>query len=119
MYAILKQEYPDKSKDELTSLLKSNSFQVMGRYGRYTIYKDYSKKELDGTRISKINKDGSMYIKGEIIVDELCESLRFDSTGNLHVKSFDTGVSSNKDTHPLNFFKDRISTRFIIENQKI
>ena len=119
MYAILKQEYPDKSKDELTSLLKSNSFQVMGRYGRYPIYKDYSKKELDGTRISKINKDGSMYIKGKIIVDELCESLKFDSAGNLHVKSFDTGVSSNKDTHPLNFFKDRISARFIIENQKI
>ena len=118
MYAILKQEYPDKSKDELTSLLKSNSFQVMGRYGRYPIYKDYSKKELDGTRISKINKDGSMHIKGKIIVDELCESLKFDSAGNLHVKSFDTGVSSNKDTHPLNFFKDRISTRFIIEDQK-
>lgn len=118
MYAILKQEYPDKSKDELTSLLKSNSFQVMGRYGRYPIYKDYSKKELDGTRISKINKDGSMHIKGEIIVDELCESLKFDSAGNLHVKSFDTGVSSNKNSHPLNFFKDRISTRFIIENQK-
>ena len=119
IYAILKQEYPDKSKDELTSLLKSNSFQVMGRYGRYPIYKDYSKKELDGTRISKINKDGSMYIKGEMIVDELCESLKFDSAGNLHVKSFDTGVSSNKYTHPLKFFKDRISTRFIIENQKI
>lgn len=119
MFALLKEEFPNKTNVELIALLKSNSFQVLGRYGVFPIYTDYENSQVEENRILKVNKDGSINIKGELIIDEDCEKVRIDKYGNMHLKSYFTGITYRRNSYPISFKKNTVSARCIIENSDI
>lgn len=70
-------------------------------------------------RIAKVNKDGSLQIKGEIIIEDNCERVRFDKDGNIYLKSYFTGLNRTSKNFQFKITKNTVSARFIVENSEI
>lgn len=118
IFALLKEEYPNKTKDELIEVLKKNSCSVFGKYGKFPLF-DMVDNSVVENRIAKVNKDGSLQIKGEIIIEDNCERVRFDKDGNLYLKSYFTGLTPTSKNFQFKITKNTISARFIVENSEI
>lgn len=118
IFALLKEEYPNKTKDELIEVLKKNSCGVYGRYGKFPLF-DMVDNSVVENRIAKVNKDGSLQIKGEIIIEDDCERVRFDKDGNLYLKSYFTGLTQTSENFQFKITKNTVSARFIVENSEI